>query len=235
MKHIGNLPRNLRTLFSVLRVLVLLLGIFWFFNLTFNSWVQRRFTDNPRLMVSVGDVQWTSNPKPVALPTDQAAAALAVTSPRGSLQVDLLSRDADLISATRKTLLPAMLLIVASLWVLFTALRAVCLNIERGEVFSHGNLLLVRRIGMILIGYSLASAAVQLWANFEMGGYLRTHAATTMLLGTIPGDAAAPLRFSVAAGQLPLFATLVAGALVLMLTEAFRQGLALKTENDLTV
>ena len=41
--------------------------------------------------------------------------------------------------------------------------------------------------------------------------------------------------FDLPVGVMPIQTGLITGSLVLMLTEAFRQGLNLKTENDLTV
>lgn len=237
MKLFTNLPGNLRALFGFLRLLVVLLGLFWFFSLTLNPWIQRRFTDDPKLIVSVGEVSLQTSPGPIQLDSNSARpGSLALTGLRGMLQMDLLSGDAALVSALRWTMFPAMAVFVAFSWLLFGALRSVCANIERGEVFSENNLRLLRNVGIIMIGYSVVAFVVQLWASHIMNGYLTEHvAATAAATGLEFARGMGALKFSLPTGQFPSPGGVVSGCLVLVICEAFRQGLVLKNENDLTV
>ena len=69
-----------------------------------------------------------------------------------------------------------------------------------------------------------------------MGTYLGQRAAVTGLkmAGQYPGGLGA-LRFSLQPGFLQETDCLIVGCVVLLLAQAFRQGLALKTESELTV
>lgn len=227
MKLFTNLPGSLRFLFGVLRVFTVLLAAFWLLALMFGPSIQKRFTDEPKLMVTVGEVLLRVDPATLALESDTAKpGSLAMGDLRGTLQMDLISNDAKLVSALRWTVFPAMLAFIAFAWMFFGSLRAVCANIERGEVFSERNMRLVNAIGLILIVYSLASMAVGLWGSHVMQGYFTQH---VLLKGFQVGPGA--VGFLVPSG----FGGLIAGCMVLVVSEAFRQGLALKTENDLTV
>lgn len=228
MKKFTNLSGMLRLLFGTLRILTVVLAAFWLLTLTLNSWIQRQFTDEPKLMVSMGQVLLQVDPDAMRLESDSAkSGSLQFGSLRGNLLVDLSSKDPELVSALRWTVLPALAVFIVFAWVLFSSLRQVCANIEKGEIFSERNLRLVRGIGMALIAYSLAGGAVRLWGAHVMGDYFGQH---VMLVG-IAGTAhfgISPELFSAPGG-------LVTGLLVLVVSEAFRQGLALKTENELTV
>jgi len=232
MKLFNNLPGGLRAAFGALRFATVILGAFWLFMATFNGWVAKRFSDNPKLMVAVGEISLPAGVRAVELASQSTKPGdLKVGGLRGGLEVDLLSDDAALVSAVRWTMIPAMATFIAFSWLLFGSLRTVCANIERGEVFNEINLRLVRNIGLLFIGYSLLGLVLQLWAQYSMGGYLNQHV-TLAGLGT---GAAGALRFSLSNSQFPNWGGLLTGCLVLVVAEAFRQGLNLKTENDLTV
>ena len=237
MKLFTNLPGNLRVFFGWGRFLVVILAAFWFLTLLFSPWIQKRFTDDPKLIVSVGEVSFKTASDAIELKPDQARpGSLNVVGLHGTLQADLLSDDSALVSALRATMIPAMLAFVTFSWLLFGSLRTVCGNIERGEVFSENNLALVRNIGWVLIGYSLASFGLELWGAHVMDGYFSQHVTVTGLKTDLQLPAGmGTLHFNVMSGQLSFPGGLVTGCLVLVLTEAFRQGLTLKTENDLTV
>ena len=238
MKTFTNLPGYLRILFGFLRGLTLVLAAFWLLDLTFGAWFQRQFMDDPNLMVTLGEVSLQAAPEALALTSRTTKPpSVELHGLRGQLNLNLLSRDADLVSAARWSLFPAMAAGLAFSWLMFGALRQVCANIERGEIFSEKNLRLVRSIGVMLIAYSFVGGAISLWASHVMGGYLSEHVALTGLGEAIrfPTHGMAfnytlPSSFLQAGGG-----GLITGCLVLVISEAFRQGLALKTESDLTV
>ncbi len=230
MKLFTNLPGNLRAFFGALRLLVVVFAAFWFLTLTFNAWIQKRFADDPKLIVTVGEVTVKQMERPPALVSATAKpGSLILGDLRAPFQADLLTDDAALASAVRWTVLPAMVVFVVFSWWLFGSLRTVCANIERGEVFTETNLRLVRGIGGLLIVYSLVSLVAGFWGAQVMNGYLAEHVTATGF-ASVPGA----LRFNLA-GQFPQWGGLVTGLVVLVISEAFRQGLTLKTENDLTV
>ena len=116
-------------------------------------------------------------------------------------------------------------------WLLFRLFR----NVARRESFTQQTVRLVQTIGVALIVFSLVFAAAESWFFHAAYAYVAQHA-TLQISGT-------PLRLphgsqsvTISSGGFP-FGTPIffSGLLVLALSEVFRQGLALKSENDLTV
>jgi len=237
MKIVSNLPGNLRALFGLLRILTVIMAVFWLLVLTLNTWIQSRTGHDARLMATVGEIMLPAAPGSVGLSSDTATSgSLVLPSLRGSLQVDLCSADAALVSALRQAIIPAMTALIIFSYVLFSALRNLCANLERGEVFNDENLRLVRRIGLTLIVYSLLGVGLEIWASHALGGYFGQHVVLTGLKTDMPFTPSfGALHFSMPSGLLTNLGGLVIGCLVLVVAEAFRQGLNLKTENDLTV
>ena len=232
MKLFTNLPGGLRAAFGALRFATVILGAFWLLAVTFSGWIEHQFLDHPKLMMAVGEISLPVETKGIELRSNSTKAVnLKVGRLRGGLEVDLMSEDAELLAALRWTMIPAMAAFIAFSWLLFGSLRTVCANIERGEVFNETNLRLVRNIGLLFIGYSLLGLVLQLWAQYTMGGYLNQHVA----VAGVEAGAAGALRFSLSLAGSNDWGGLLTGCLVLVVAEAFRQGLTLKTENDLTV
>ena len=99
MKILPNLPSSLRFFFTIARILCVSLGILWLSVLTFGPWIKRHFGDEPRLMISVGEISLAVPPEAagLALKSNSAeAGALFLTSLRGRLQMDLISKDSEL-------------------------------------------------------------------------------------------------------------------------------------------
>ena len=239
MKKITSLPGNLRVLFGILRILTVASAIVWILILAFFAWIPNRSNDKPKLLISVGDVSLQSDPGAIGLKADTAKPdALGLVDLRGSLQMDLCSEDRTLVSALRWSTLPSIAVLVAFGWLFFGSLRELCANIERRNVFSEENLRLVRGIGWIMIGNSLVGMAVGFWSQHVMNAYLSQHVVLTGIKTglALPGGAGTT-QFIIGSGQLPFTgqSDLVIGCVVLMLSEAFKQGLALKTESELTV
>jgi hypothetical protein len=235
MKIFPNLPVSLRIFFTIARVLCVSFGILWLITLTFGPWIKRQFGDEPRLMISVGEISLGIEPAAagLALKSNSAEAGfLFLASLRGALQMDLVSRDSELRSTLRWALYPAITGFILFAWFGFGSLLRLSGNIARGEVFSDRNLRLVRRVGLILIGYCLVQAGIGFWAVHIMNGYLQAHV-TFAGISVPPGYTVA--HFNQPLGFISFQGGVVTGGLVLMIAEAFRQGLSLKTENDLTV
>ena len=235
MKTITKLPGILRRLFGFLRIATVLLAVFWLLALIYNIWIQTRNGPGARFIAEVGQISLPGAPSTVGLGSDAATAGtLMLHSLRGNLQVDLGNADAALVSAVRQTIIPAMTALIIFSYVVFAALRRLCGNLERGEVFNDENLCLVRRIGVMLIAYSLFGVALELWAAHALGGYFGAHVVLTGLKADLP-FAPGAMQFMLPSGLLTNPGGLIIGCLVLVVAEAFRQGLKLKTENDLTV
>jgi hypothetical protein len=237
MKIFSNLPGTLRVLFRFLRLMTVIFGVFWTLTLIYNTWIQKNLGHNTRLLVTVGEIDLPAAPDALGLTSNTAAAgSLSFSSLRGRLQADLASNDAGLASVLRMAIVPSMAALVVFSYILFGALGRVCCNLERGNVFNEENLRLVRRVGVILIVYSLVSGALEVWASAVLGGYFNQHVVLTGLATAIPfGSGAGALHFGLLTSMFTTQGGVLIGALVLVVAEAFRQGLNLKTENDLTV
>ena len=235
MKLVPNLAGSLRFYFGLARALCMVLAAFWLLILALTPWIQKLFVDEPKLMVTVGEVLLRSDPAAVDLNSASAKpGSLALSSLRGTLQMDLISKDAGLVSTLRWTIFPSIGVFIAFAWVFFGSLRNICAHLEKGDVFTDDNFQLMRRIGFALLAYGGASLVVGWWATHVMNEYL-SHVAVAGLPVDPRFATQAMLRFLMPQGLVSVEASVVLGALVLLLSRAFRQGLNLKTENDLTV
>jgi hypothetical protein len=237
MKIFTNLPGNLRALFGFLRIATVILAVFWLLALTYKTWTQKQLGHDTRFIAAVGEISLPVSPGSVGLRSDTApAGSLTLSSLRGTLQVDLCSADTTLVSALRLSIIPTMTVVIIFSYVLFTALRNLCANLERGDVFNEENLRLVRRIGVSLIAFSLIGAGFEFWASHVLGGYFSDHVVVTGLQTGIPFvNGSNTLQFNLTPGLITAQGGVLIGCLVLVISEAFRQGLNLKAENDLTV
>jgi len=164
--------------------------------------------------------------------------AFALTAFRGGLAISIQNAGG-LIELLKHFGLPLILLRIVFFIVVFELLRRLFRNVGRGESFTQPTLRLVQILGVSLIAYSLVSAFTEAWFVHAMYSYVAQNA-----LITISGSPVhLPLHFSQSNGMrismgndfpfgTPFF---FSGLLVLALSEVFRQGLALKRENDLTV
>lgn len=142
---------------------------------------------------------------------------------------------AGLIELLKHVGLPVALLQILFFMGLFDLLRRLFRNVARGESFTRPNLRLVQIIGFSLVGFSLISCVTEGWFMSSLMDYLAHHSAMTVS-GTAVRLPHEP-GFQINVGGLspsdsPLF---FSGLLVLALSEVFRQGLALKSDNDLTI
>ena len=99
-------------------------------------------------------------------------------------------------------------------------------NYERGEIFSEKNTRLVRNLGFIVIGAQVAGFAVGTWYAHLIRVFLEQKVVAEGVRLQIYQKST---MFSLDLNMV------VTGCLVLALGEVFRQGLALKKENELTV
>jgi hypothetical protein len=238
MKMFTNLPGTLRALFGFMRIMTVVMAVFWLLTLAYNAWIQDRFGHASGLIATVGQISLPAAVGAIGLSSDTAnPGALKLSSLCGTLQVDLCSNDAGLVSALRWSIIPAMTALIVFSYIVFSSLRNVCSNLERGDVFNDGNLRNVRRIGASLVAYSLVGAALEFWSSHVLGGYFGQHVVLTGLKSTFPfpNGSGALHFFNFPSGLLTTQGEFLVGWLVLAASEAFRQGLELKAENDLTV
>ena len=149
--------------------------------------------------------------------------ALTVTVGKAGGMVELLKRYG----------LPLVLIKVLFLTAMFELLRRLFRNVGRGDSFTPQSVRLVQIVGFLLIGFSVVAGFAGSWFAWAAYDYFSQHTQIAVS-GT-------PVRLPTA-GNHPWFDMSVfghpvffSGLLVLALAEVFRQGLALKRDNDLTV
>jgi hypothetical protein len=131
--------------------------------------------------------------------------------------------------------LPLILINALFLAALFELLRRLFRNVGRGDSFTPQSVHLVQAVGMLLLVFSVVSGLAENWFAWAAYDYFSQHT-QIVVSGTpvrLPPAADHPLWF----GDKSVFGHPVffSGLLVLALAEVFRQGLALKRDNDLTV
>jgi len=234
MKRFTNLPANLRALFGVLRVLTIIGGFFAILSVCMNFTILPHYGADSSVDMTMGEVALSVDPAAIQLTTAGAKPnALVLKSVRATLQAKPGSKDTALRSTLLQCTVPYLLVGIVTAYVLFTALRRLCGNWEVGDVFNEENLRLVRRIGLTLVVSSLVKAALAVWGAAVVGAFLSSQVSIGGGLKLLQFAGRTP--FEPPAGIMSIPVSLVTGCLVLMLTAAFRQGLKLKAENDLTV
>lgn len=130
--------------------------------------------------------------------------------------------------------LPVVLLQAIFFAVLFDLLRRLFRDVGRGESFSVNTVRLVQGIAATLLVYSVVSAIAETWFFHAALSYFAQHAQVTISGTTV--HLPAPHAMHIGLHGFPFGSPVfLSGLLVLALSEVFRQGLALKSENDLTV
>ena len=157
-----------------------------------------------------------------------------VTAFQGNVAVSVENADG-LVEVFKHYGLPAILANMVFLAALFELLRRLFRNVGRGESFSRDTIRLVQAVAGLLIAFSfIASFGEGLFA-YQLFGYLAQHATITTLdmpaHFPVPHYEMLPRKGGFPFGS-PLF---FSGLLVFALSEVFRQGLALRNENELTI
>ncbi len=126
--------------------------------------------------------------------------------------------------------LPVLILHTAFFALLFDLLRRLFRNVGRSESFTWQSVRLVQIVGLSLIVFSLVSAFAESWFVHAAYAYLAQHAALSISGTMLHLPQAETHGYNFRFGSM-----FFSGLLVLALSEVFRQGLVLKSENDLTV
>jgi hypothetical protein len=150
--------------------------------------------------------------------------AFAVSKIKADLLINLRTTDAVLSKAIRYTVLPGYVTILVLSWIMLGQLRDLCARAEKGEIFTERNLNSIRNLGAVLIAGVIVECGFSLCAKL----YLSQHLPALSMAGS---NLQLRLDWSLSSYVFDL----IPGLLVLLVAEAFRQGLALKKENDLTV
>jgi hypothetical protein len=174
---------------------------------------------------------WMGQPGSVALRPANGDSDFTVTALRGNLTL-FVEKAGGLVDVLKHHGLPLILINLIFFAVLFELLRRLFRNVGHGESFTRQSVLLVQMVGGSLIVFSLVSAFAENWFANAIYSYLAQHAVVTISGTSLRLPSPGGITMSGGHGGSPVF---FSGLLVLALSEVFRQGLALKSENDLTV
>jgi hypothetical protein len=229
MKISNKLPGNLRFLFGFLRGLmifcavVFVLSVILSFLLPSQTVAQRPLTSWDTL----AEVTLTFEPVSYRLQATKAPAGeVELAKIRGKFLGNSRSADAEIASLSRWHFFLRLVVDLAFLYVLFDLLWRLCRNVEKGEVFSESNTRYVRNLGLMILVYQAVGCAAGFWyARMIEGFLLHRVVAEGVKLKLHWGMEVFPVSLDL----------IVTGLLLLALSEVFRQGLALKKENELTV
>ena len=228
MKINFNLLRNLRQLFELGRVAALLFMPLIIVKEFVQPWeYQWLNVPEPPSNHRLAEVALTFKPGVYQLTmTKGLAGDVALTDVHGTLEMNGTSANAELASLVRWDLVLRLAVRLAFSYLLCDLLCKLCANVERGEIFSEKNTRLVRNLGFTVIGAQVAGFAVGTWYAHLIRVFLEQKVVAEGVRLQIYQKST---MFSLDLNMV------VTGCLVLALGEVFRQGLALKKENELTV
>lgn len=146
-----------------------------------------------------------------------------------------LNNAAGLFEVVKHTGLPVALLGVVYFGLLFELLRRLFANVQHGLSFTRQSLRLVQVIGVSLLVFSVVSATAEDWFQYEVFRYLSQHAVLEISGNALHAPAQGDFRMDMGNGFPFGNSLFFTGLMVLALSEVFRQGLKLKSENDLTI
>jgi hypothetical protein len=173
-----------------------------------------------------------------ALVNDASGETIAITDLQGTVSVHGQGEGSALARFARAATLPLVIVNAAFITVVLDLLRRLFRSLERRESFSKSTVALVHKIGVTIIVFTLLSDAARTWHDHAVVVYLGRHATVQEagLAFTSATANATVLKFgSKQIGIHVSWSGIMAGLLVLSLGEVFREGLALKEENELTI
>jgi len=221
----GTLPNIFRWIFTVLVGLTAFAAFLVIVLMLVNPHVPANAHMGPRT-VDVGGQSVTVLLKPADGDFDFQATAF-----HGTVTF-FIGKASGLIETMKDYGLPLWLVHILFLTALFELLRRLFRNVGRGESFSPGTVRLVQGIAGLLIASSFILAFAQGIFGQAVITYLGQHAVITVSGTSVRLPASIFTRHRFFFFDTAMFCY---GLLVLALSEVFRQGIALKKENELTI
>lgn len=217
MKYLPKLPKMLRYLFTLLCGLSLLGAVLLSYIMLFPP------LHSKSVIMQVGDLSVIVPKGAVELHPRDTGESISVTRLDGKIFWHPEENNQHLTKTVNRIMLPAALLSTLAMAFLCDLFRRLFLQVEQGNYFTIETLRLVQRLGTMLLIFSLINEGVGWWLSQQFADLFQTQSASSRGI-TISLD-------NFLFGQ----PAALSGLIVLALSEVFRQGLALKRENDLTV
>jgi len=228
MTPVSMLPRILRWVFLVLALVFVLAALATAIVLVANPHMPQGAHFGPE------QVELAGQKATVVLRSSGADSDFLATAFQGNINL-AVEKAGGLVEFLKHYGLPLLLLYFLFLGALFELLRRLFRNVERGESFTLATIRLVQGVAGLLILFSFMSSFAEGLFQYNLFAYLMRHAVITVSGTAVHFPAPNYEMFPSGGGFLfgsPLF---FSGLLVLALSEVFRQGLALKNENELTI
>jgi hypothetical protein len=232
MKTKSKLPKFFRQFFGLLEILFVVLPIVGCGLILALPSIPSHMT------VSLGQIGLMPDSGTLTVQIDNSKSdVIQITDLQGTIALKKAGKASDLYALTKNFTIPLALGFCGFYAIILELLRRLFRNVERGEIFTERNVHLVHWIGIIIIVFTLLSAVMTCWHDRVIAHYLEQHAAVqdVKVKITVPHtDSGINLHAGHYAININLEGIL-SGLLVLALGEVFRQGLALKQENELTI
>jgi len=226
MKTSINIAKCLRILFGVARALTIILPTVVIVLYAIMGLIRLKENKPNYLRILVPELHLKLNEGALTIQTETSEPSdIRIGTLMSSLSVNTKSKDHELGARAQWAMVPVWAFNFTYYFLLFGFLRRLCANLEAGEMFNDTNLRLVRNIGRLLVICALVGEALDIMLHYTIANYLTQHAKITGLNASLGSSILQHVQIS----------SLVTGLLVLLIAEAFRQGLALKKENDLVV
>ena len=222
------LPRIFHWVFLVLAVLAALAAFLASVILLINPHVP------PTAHFGPVHIDFAGQPGFVALHPAGGDLEFTMSAFRGAVTL-VVSQARGFIDVVKHYVVPLWLIEMLFLTALFELLRRLFRNVGRGDSFTQDTVRLVQILGGLLIIFAYVLSFMQGLATHAIFTYFAQHAVVTSSGAQV--HLPDPRYVMLPRGGLfpvtnPLF---FSGLLVLALSEVFRQGLALKRENELTI
>jgi hypothetical protein len=232
----SRLPKYFRRLFCFLEIASPIVGLIVCMVVLALPTISNR----SELILELGPVGLVPDPDALTAKLgDGDSGPLAINDLQGTVSVK--NADQGVLALIRWHTLPLILGCAGFTAVLFDLLRRLFRNVERGESFTERSVRLVHQIGVIIIVFTLLSTAATSWHDQAVASYLTRHATVQGVKMTFATPNDGGYRFTHNGQDVGFhfggggILGILTGLLVLSLGEVFRQGLALKKENDLTI
>lgn len=194
---------------------------------------------NPDFELMVGEVGLMPESGALTVQADDVkAGSVSITNLRGTVLAKNSVDSKGLLAVARWHTLPMVVTLAVFAIVLLDLLRRLFRNFERGESFTKRSVLLVHKIGLTLIVFTILAAVVTTWLDHAVLNYLDQHATVqgVKMAFISPYQPGITLKLGSREFDFNLgWLGILVGLLVLSLGEVLRQGLVLKEDNELTV
>lgn len=226
MTVLSKLPKAMRYIFTALCGLSLVAAAAILAVMVFMPQIETqlaRHTDKDN-SISVNSINIQTAPGLLVLHSQDIGKDITITGIKGSMNWQ--AKDGkDFLRFVQRSILPVGLIYALGAAFLCELFRRMFAQVERGNCFTEKTIRLVQIVGGVLILFTLAEGAINSWISCSLVSYLQSHVPAGS--GSTVSVSGATFSFS--------GVSLLPGLLVLALSEVFRQGLALKRENDLTI